>query len=255
MNEEASNSRTITSAQSLDETLHEYMKMKNRFMFFGDNRDSLTIPQKKTGNKVDTRNPLSASNKTAATDEDEFISDHIREVSSDHVCQEQAPSRLIEATEEEPLDKIYDLGAPITLSNKKNRPNSRRCVSFSEAKIVYFPMELGDNPSCRNGLPIQLGQEAIDTESIDVDLYEKIKSSSGNTRSHDEMRMSFMQRRLILKRQHTNQELDMHLKEMNKERKRQRKALRLYKFRLRLLDFLSCRRKDLRKEGELWIGL
>lgn len=225
MNEEASNSSTITSAQSLDETLHEYMNM-NRVLFFGGSRDSLTIPQKKSGNKVD-KSPLSASNKTAATDEDEF---------SDHVRQEKAPSRLIEAIEEESLDTIYALDAPIVSSSKK-----KRSVSFSEANIVYFPMELGDNPSCRSGLPIQLGQEAIDMESIDVDLYEKHKSAS-HTRSHDEMRMSFMQRRLILKRQHSNKELDTLLKEMNKDRQRQRRALRLYRFRLRIIEFLSCRR-------------
>ena len=237
MNEEASNSSTITSTQSLDETVHDF---KMNRVFFGGSRDSLLIPRKKLG-KTD-KSPLSASSKTAAT-EDGFISDHIREVSSDDTLQEQAPSRLIEAVEEESLDKIYDLGAPIVSSRNKKRPKSRRCVSFSEAKIVYFPMELGDNPSCRNGLPIQLGQEAIDMESIDVDLYEQVKNSSGHMRSHDEMRMSFMQRRLILKRQHTNQELDARLKEMNKERKRQRRALRLYRFRLRILEFLSCRFK------------
>ncbi|GFH47771.1 hypothetical protein CTEN210_04246 [Chaetoceros tenuissimus] len=236
MNEEASNSSTINSTQSLDETLHEYMKMNRGFF-----SSTLSIPRKKPG-KTD-KSPLSASSKTAAT-EDGFISDHIREVFIDDTLQEQAPSRLIETVEEESLDKIYDLGAPIVSSNNKKRPKSRRCVSFSEAKIVYFPMELGDNPSCRNGLPIQLGQEAIDMECIDVDLYEQVKNSSGHTRSHhDEMRMSFMQRRLILKRQHTNQELDARLKEMNKERKRQRRALRLYKFRLRILEFLSCRFK------------
>lgn len=231
MNEEVSNlnSSTITSAQSLDETLHEHIKMNG--VFFGGSRDSLSIPRKETG-KTD-ESPLSTSNKTAATDEDEF---------SDHVRQEQAPSRLIEAIEEESLDTIYALDAPIVSSSKKKRPKSRKGVSFSDAKIVYFPMELGDNPSCRNGLPIQLGQEAIDMESIDVDLYEKAKSTSP-TRSHDEMRMSFMQRRLILKRQHSNKELDTLLKEMNKERQRQRRALRLYRLRLRILEFLSCRCK------------
>ena len=235
MNEEVSNSSTITSAQSLDEKLHEYIKMKR--VFFGGSRGFLSIPQKKSGNKVD-KSPLSTSNKTAATDEDEFISDHIREVSSDHMRQEQALK-----IEEESLDTIYALDAPIVSSSKKKRSNSRtRCVSFSDAKIVYFPMELGDNPSCRNGLPIQLGQEAVDMESIDVDLYEKFKSTSP-TRSHDEMRMSFMQRRIILKRQHSNKELDTLLKEMNKERQRQRRALRLYRLRLRILEFLSCRCK------------
>ena len=205
----------------------------NRVLFFGGSRDSLTIPQKKSGNKVD-KSPLSASNKTAATDEDEF---------SDHVRQEKSPSRLIEAIEEESIDTIYALDAPIVSSSKKKKYNSRtRSVSFSEANIVYFPMELGDNPSCRNGLPIQLGQEAVDMESIDVDLYEKIKSRS-HIRSHDEMRMSFMQRRLILKRQHSKKELDTLLKEMNKDRQRQRRALRLYRLRLRIMEFLSCRCK------------
>ena len=164
--------------------------MKMQRVFFGSSRDSLSIPRNKKGT-TDT-SPLSASSKTAATEEG-FISDHVREDSSDHIRQEQAPYRV-----EEP--KMYDLGAPIVSSSKQKKKTKSRSVSFSEAKIAYFPMELGDNPSCRNGLPVELGQEAIDTESIDIDLYEQLKSASGHTRSHDEMRMGFMQRRLILKR-------------------------------------------------------
>ena len=142
MNEEASNS-TINSTQSLDETLHEYMKMQR--VFFGSSRGSLSIPRNKKGKTVTDTSPLSASSKTAATEEG-FISDHVREDSSDHIRQEQAPCRV----EEDSIDKIYDLGAPIVSSRSKQKKRTKsRSVSFSEAIIAYFPMELGDNPSCR----------------------------------------------------------------------------------------------------------
>jgi hypothetical protein len=51
----------------------------------------------------------------------------------------------------------------------------RRTVSFNSIDILEFEMELGDNPSTSNGLPVQLGWECQRADTFNLDAYESAK--------------------------------------------------------------------------------
>jgi len=46
-------------------------------------------------------------------------------------------------------------------------------VGFNLITIYEFPVEIGDNPACREGCPIRLGHELVWKSKIDVDSYEE----------------------------------------------------------------------------------
>ena len=45
-------------------------------------------------------------------------------------------------------------------------------VSFHDIEIVEFSVIVGDNPSCRSGAPIALGNNVENRSQYDIDVYE-----------------------------------------------------------------------------------
>ena len=88
-------------------------------------------------------------------------------------------------------------------------------VSFRSIDIHEFSMELGDNPACASGVPVQIGWEPhTSINSIDIDVYEqqrtksKSKSRTGKRRggtehSRRDLLISAEQRRKIVTSQGT----------------------------------------------------
>eukprot|EP00934_Nitzschia_sp_Nitz4_P004949 Nitzschia sp. Nitz4//scaffold389_size11954//6654//7164//NITZ4_009010-RA/size11954-augustus-gene-0.10-mRNA-1//1//CDS//3329549993//4939//frame0 len=56
------------------------------------------------------------------------------------------------------------------MSSTSSKSNSS--VSFDEVTIYWFPAAIGDNPACREGCPIRIGDKYIYKETVDVELYE-----------------------------------------------------------------------------------
>ncbi len=46
-------------------------------------------------------------------------------------------------------------------------------VMFDTVTIYEFPVEIGDNPACREGCPVRLGDNVVSKSKMYVDLYEK----------------------------------------------------------------------------------
>jgi hypothetical protein len=59
-------------------------------------------------------------------------------------------------------------------------------VSFHKIEIAEHEYELGDNPSCNGGCPLQLGWEPIQRIALDVEEYEDLRSSSSNLKRNRE---------------------------------------------------------------------
>jgi hypothetical protein len=62
--------------------------------------------------------------------------------------------------------------SPTTPSDRQQQGPRRRHVSFHAIEIAEHPYELGDNPSVRNGCPIQLGWLPQRLVTVDIDTYE-----------------------------------------------------------------------------------
>jgi hypothetical protein len=54
----------------------------------------------------------------------------------------------------------------------------KKHVSFSKIDIIVLPMILGDNPSCKNGPPVQPCWNADFRYSVNVDLFEQERSNA-----------------------------------------------------------------------------
>ena len=85
-------------------------------------------------------------------------------------------------------DDSEDLLQSSSLSTSPNAgPESlRKNVSFHTIDIAEHGYELGDNPSCTGGAPIQLGWEPIDKIQLEIDEYEEGK---GRRRSKEELKL------------------------------------------------------------------
>lgn len=57
--------------------------------------------------------------------------------------------------------------------NLKVDKNSTSKVGFKDITIYEFPMEIGDNPACREGCPIRLGDKLLWKSKVDVNSYEE----------------------------------------------------------------------------------
>lgn len=58
----------------------------------------------------------------------------------------------------------------------KGRPkvdrDSNSKVAFDDITIYNFPIDIGDNPACREGCPIRLGDKLIWKSKVDLNSYE-----------------------------------------------------------------------------------
>jgi len=68
----------------------------------------------------------------------------------------------------------------------------RRNVSFGNIKIREFNRVVGDHPDVRVGVPVSIGWDYIENESIPIDLYESKRTMKKN------LRMSSITRKNIL---------------------------------------------------------
>ena len=56
-------------------------------------------------------------------------------------------------------------------------------VQFSSVTVREYPMEIGDNPSCSDGAPVQIGwQHQSSTTHSNIDMYEYFQQDNSNGR-------------------------------------------------------------------------
>ena len=73
-----------------------------------------------------------------------------------------------------------------SISPKAQPKSLRKNVSFHTIDIAEHAYELGDNPCCAGGAPIQIGWEPIDQIQLEIDEYEREKP---HRRSKDQLRL------------------------------------------------------------------
>jgi len=72
---------------------------------------------------------------------------------------------------------------------------SSKQVTFDEITIREYPMELGENPGCSSGAPVQLGWDHMSSHTRSVDLYEYIRD---DRRDRSSLRLPVQRRAQIL---------------------------------------------------------
>ena len=68
-------------------------------------------------------------------------------------------------------------------------------VSFRSIDIHEFSMELGDNPACGTGVPVQIGWEPHTFDTMDIDIYERQRIKN---KKKDDLLIPAEQRRRIV---------------------------------------------------------
>lgn len=69
-------------------------------------------------------------------------------------------------------------------------------VTFGDITIQRYPIELGDNPSCSAGAPVQIGWEPQAVEQRNLDLYEYMRGK--RRRTGKELEISVQRRAQLL---------------------------------------------------------
>jgi hypothetical protein len=71
------------------------------------------------------------------------------------------------------------------------RTKESKSVWFDVIEIIEFPIELGDNPSVKEGAPITLGWKSNESNSYEIDYYE---STRDECRERDKLTLSAKRR-------------------------------------------------------------
>jgi hypothetical protein len=102
-----------------------------------------------------------------------------------------------------------------------------KSVSFGNIEVREYPMVLGDNPSCRDGLPVSLGWEYAQLCLMDVDDYEHDRPPR---RCLGDFVLRWMDRRQIVKRIASTQELLTATSKVKKAQLQRERTIRRLKY-------------------------
>mmetsp|Transcript_54424 Transcript_54424/g.80789 ORF Transcript_54424/g.80789 Transcript_54424/m.80789 type:complete len:163 (-) Transcript_54424:651-1139(-) len=99
---------------------------------------------------------------------------------SDLLAAKQPPQDLNILEQELEEVQIEDMAAKdtdVTIDGTTDQQQQKKTrnthVSFSNIEIREFTLIIGDNPSCRTGLPLSLGWEHTKTRVVPVDDYDR----------------------------------------------------------------------------------
>ena len=81
---------------------------------------------------------------------------------------------------------------------------SPKSVRFHQIEVAQFPIELGDNPACGEGVPVQLGWELQSRDTFCLDHYETLVSPTCSRRSKKNLRLCPETRKKIVLSQGTS---------------------------------------------------
>ncbi|KAL3920665.1 MAG: hypothetical protein SGILL_003146 [Bacillariaceae sp.] len=81
---------------------------------------------------------------------------------------------------EDSEDILLQQNSSASISTNIKPKSLRKNVSFHTIDIAEHAYELGDNPSCAGGAPIQIGWEPMDKIQLEVDEYEREKPHRRN---------------------------------------------------------------------------
>ena len=81
-----------------------------------------------------------------------------------------------------------------------------KSVSFGTITVTDFPIELGDNPACSKGAPIQMGWTAYESHTHNLEIYDFCRQSERKSRR--KLIMTFERRnQLLIKAGYTMEEV------------------------------------------------
>jgi hypothetical protein len=140
---------------------------------------------------------------------------------------------LSDSTVETTEDHFDDFPFEEQLSPKEDiiprawRIMKTKSVSFGNIEVREYPMVLGDNPSCRDGLPVSLGWEYAQLFLMDVDDYEDDRP---RRRCLGDLVLSWMDRRQILKQVASIQDLSAAITKVQKTQLQRERSIRRLKY-------------------------
>jgi hypothetical protein len=82
------------------------------------------------------------------------------------------------------------------IPNTMSAPAPQKTVTFDKIVVIEFPMELGDNPACSIGVPVQIGWHAQDATTHNLEVFDVLREQKRRTRK--ELKLSSQRRTQIL---------------------------------------------------------
>jgi len=113
------------------------------------------------------------------------IDDHTFKPSLD-----DSSASILETVDTRPIKKV-------AMKEANSRRTHKKKVSFSNLEIREYSVVFGDHPSCAN-LPLTLGWGHSEEEIIDLNAWEQ--SRAGYRRHGHELRLTYFERKNVLKR-------------------------------------------------------
>lgn len=107
-------------------------------------------------------------------------------------------------------------------SKKCTSKTQSHSVSFSDVQVQEYPLVLGDNPSCSEGLPLSLGWVPSNSYTLQLDQYE---DNRPERRTFREMKMTAVVRKNILLENSTSEDLRRVERRIGRERKINHKCM------------------------------
>lgn len=123
-----------------------------------------------------------------------------------------------------------------------------RSVSFDKVDIKEFPMTLGDHPSAASGPPVALDWEKVERERV-IDLNE-YEASRSPRRSRKQLKLSLRDRKGILQRQFSADEVDKAWKEARAIREQRRETIQRGMMMMLMDDMVETTNRKINRMGE-----
>ena len=132
---------------------------------------------------------------------------------------------------------------------KEYKPDlSTRSVSFDKVDIKEFPMTLGDHPSAASGPPVALDWEKVERERcVGLDEYEANRSPRRNRK---QLKLTLRDRRGILQKQFSAEEVNQAWKEARVIREQRRETIQRGMMMMFLDDMMETTNRKVQRIGE-----
>jgi hypothetical protein len=104
---------------------------------------------------------------------------------------------------------------------------TEKSVTFGKITVLEFPMELGDNPGCSIGVPVQLGWTPLTSTTCSLELFDILRDERGRRRRKKLVLTNLQRAKIVLNAGYSLEQLAEAALQVNHIRESRRECLKL----------------------------